>query len=100
MNGARQTLPEESQRHVCQAQEFLDRGLPARADEELERVDQKFRAHPDLLEARIAFHVYLRKFEEAVPLARLLEKIYPERKGVIPRLMRRFGLDGLVQQKE
>ena len=89
----RPPLPKDSCEHVCKAQEFLDKGLAAKADAELDLVDPRFRMHPDVLEARIAFHVSLRKFEEAVTLARLLERFYPERKGVMSREMRRFSLD-------
>ena len=56
--------------------------------------------HPEVLEARIAFRVSLRKFEEAVTFARLLERFYPGRKGIIPKLMRRFSLDGPAAVKE
>ena len=41
-------------------------------------------------EARIAFDVFLHRFEHAVTLARILEHYYPDRKGVMHRQMSRF----------
>ena len=83
-------LPPESVEHVKRAGQLLDRGLPDRADFELDRVDPRFRLHPDVLEVRIAFDVFLHRFEHAVTLARILEHYYPERKGVMHRQMSRF----------
>lgn len=83
-------LPPDSVEHVKRAGQLLDSGLPDRADFELDRVDPRFRLHPDVLEARITFDVYLHRFENAVMLAGVLERCYPDRNGVMMRLMRRF----------
>ena len=83
-------LPPDSVEHVNRAGHLLDRGLPDRADFELDRVDPRFRLHPDVLEARIALDVFLHRFEHAVTLARILEDYYPDRKGVMHLQMSRF----------
>lgn len=83
-------LPLKSVEHVHRAQHYLDAGLAPQADAELDLVDPHFRLHPDVLEARIAFDVFLHRFENAVTLARILEHYYPERKGVMHRQMARF----------
>jgi len=83
-------LPPDSVEHVRRAHRYLDSGFAPQADAALDRVDPRFRLHPDVLEARIAFDVFLHRFEHAVTLARILEHYYPERKGVMHQQMSRF----------
>lgn len=60
---------------------WLELGNAREADLELQKLSPPARTHPDVLEARWAVLAELKKWDEALPVARMLLQSAPERPG-------------------
>ena len=62
------------------AQGWLDLGNDVEANEELERIDAKHRAHPDVLQVRWLVHAKAGKWDACLDIATALTQMLPERR--------------------
>jgi hypothetical protein len=68
----------EDQRFLDAAEGWLDPGNPQEANEELERITPKMRAHPDVLCARWRIYAAARKWEQAAEIAKIISEVSPD----------------------
>src|SRR5437773_10419049 len=65
--------------HIQTARCCLEAGDARAAQEELDKIPDKFRAHPDVLEVRWAFEARAGEWEACLETARVLRSAAPER---------------------
>lgn len=71
--------PPDSQ-HLDAAQGWLDLGNPIEANEELERIDARNRAHPNVLQVRWRIYAKLEKWDACLEIGNALTKMTPDRR--------------------
>ena len=79
---------------------WLDLGVPAEAEAELDKVSKDFQSHPDVLEVRWLILAQTKRWETALTVARALLEGAPERSsGWVHQAysLRRVSSDGLQQ---
>ena len=71
-------LPLTDQRHLDAAEGWLGLGDHLTANEELEQISPRLRAHPFVLEMRYEIYAKAKKWDGAVEIARTLSKLLPD----------------------
>lgn len=68
----------QDQRFIDAAEGWLGLGNPAEANDELERITPKMRAHPKVLCVRWKIYAEAKKWEQAAEIAKIISEISPD----------------------